>query len=62
MAHLRSDTLELYYLGRLKKATVRRTEEHLLVCEKCRERLDAVESLILSIRAASDGAAMTASA
>ena len=63
LAHLSSDTLERYYLGRLKKAAVQRTEEHLLVCQKCREHLDGLESLILSIGAAStDEAGLTMSA
>ena len=50
MTHLATDTLERYSIGRLTEDGVRRTEEHLLVCHECRDRLDAFETFLSSIR------------
>jgi len=58
-AHLRADTLERYSFGQLSGLSLKRTEEHLLLCSICRERLDEVEMLLTSIRAAHEPLAAT---
>jgi anti-sigma factor RsiW len=37
--HISDDLLDLYAIGTLSTASVAELEEHLLVCEMCRERL-----------------------
>ena len=53
MIHLRADVLEDFALGRLPEKGVARVEEHLLVCDTCRNRLDNVEAFVISVRAGS---------
>jgi hypothetical protein len=42
--HLDEESLELYAFGRLAEARAGLLEEHLLICEECRTRLDATEN------------------
>lgn len=50
MPHLASNTIEKYSLQRLNDAQVARAEEHLIVCDNCRERLDQFESFRVLLR------------
>ncbi len=52
LAHLRADSLERYSFGQLSGLSLKRTEEHLLLCTNCRERLDELELMLTAIRAA----------
>jgi len=60
LAHLRADTLERYSFRQLSGLSLRRTEEHLLLCDECRKRLDELETMLTSIRAAHQPLSMTA--
>jgi hypothetical protein len=44
--HLDEESLELYAFGRLAEERAELLEEHLLICEECRTRLDTTESYI----------------
>jgi hypothetical protein len=44
--HFDEESLELYAFGRLAEARAELLEEHLLICEECRTRLDTTESYI----------------
>ena len=44
--HLDDDSLELYAFGRLGEARAEMLEEHLLICDGCRTRLDVTERYI----------------
>jgi hypothetical protein len=48
--HESDERLELYALDRLSDSDLIRTEEHLLVCDLCRERLDVTANFALAIR------------
>jgi predicted anti-sigma-YlaC factor YlaD len=50
MAHLHSETVEKYLFRRLTEVDEARCEEHLLVCEKCRDRLDEFERFVQTLR------------
>lgn len=50
--HPSDDDLELYALGRLTEPDLGRVEEHLLVCEECRVRLDEEDAFVKAVRAA----------
>jgi hypothetical protein len=49
-AHESDDQLELYALDRLNDSETIRVEEHLMVCEPCRERLEEIAAFALAIR------------
>lgn len=53
--HQSDERLELYALGRLPDSDSTLLEEHLLVCELCRESLDQVEAYALAMRSAVAG-------
>lgn len=57
--HLRADSLERYSFGQIFGLSLKRTEEHLLVCAECRERLDEFELMLTAIRAAHEPLSMT---
>ena len=59
LAHLRGDSLERYSFGQLRGQSLKRTEEHLLLCATCRECLDEFEQMITAIRAAHRPLVMT---
>lgn len=48
--HESDERLELYALDRLSDSDVIRIEEHLLVCDICRERLDETATFAFAIR------------
>jgi anti-sigma factor ChrR (cupin superfamily) len=57
--HLRADSIERYSFGQLAGLSLKRTEEHLLLCTECRERLDEFEMMLTAIRAAHQPMTMT---
>jgi hypothetical protein len=52
--HLDDDALEAYSMGNLAESEVGAFEEHLLVCEPCRLRLDQNDAYIASMRGAAE--------
>ncbi len=60
IAHLRSDTIERYSFGKLADVSLKRTEQHLMICEACRERLDEFEAFLTSLRGAQEAMTLTA--
>ena len=48
--HITEDELELYTLGHLSHSEAGVVEQHLLVCEQCRNALRGVEETIQTIR------------
>ena len=50
--HPSEETLELYAMRRLEEAHEARVEEHLLLCQQCRERLQAADDYVQAMRAA----------
>jgi anti-sigma factor RsiW len=50
MRHLSDDSLELYSLGRLTEPERTQAEEHLLMCDECRKRLEATDAYIAAMR------------
>ena len=59
LAHLRADSIERYSFGQLSGLSLKRTEEHLLLCADCRERLDELEMMLTALRAAHGPLSMT---
>jgi hypothetical protein len=60
LEHLPSDFLKRYSVDKLTETEITRTEEHLLLCQLCRDRLDDLEESRTSIKSA--GASDVASA
>ncbi|HVX66782.1 MAG TPA: hypothetical protein VHA11_09285 [Bryobacteraceae bacterium] len=54
--HIHDDLLEACALGRQSEADLAYAEEHMLVCERCRERFVAMESFVSALRNALDAA------
>jgi anti-sigma factor RsiW len=50
--HCTDDALELYALGRLEVSRTEALEEHLLICEPCRERLDETDIFVRAMKGA----------
>ena len=50
--HPSDDEIELYALGRLAEARVSTLEEHLLICEPCRARLEEMDEYVAAMRQA----------
>jgi anti-sigma factor RsiW len=50
--HCTDDALELYALGRLGGMHAEALEEHLLICEPCRERLDETDIFVRAMKGA----------
>lgn len=50
--HNDDDRLELYALRRLPTSEVEKVEEHLLICDSCRDRLDEIAAFAFSTRTA----------
>ena len=50
--HISDDDLEGYSLGRLDDAAAAPADEHLLVCEACRNRLARWDQYVRALRAA----------
>lgn len=51
-SHPSDDEMELYVLGRLGEVHAAPVEEHLLVCETCRQRLEEMEEYAIAMRQA----------
>jgi hypothetical protein len=54
MRHLSSNAIEKYSLQRLTEGIGARVEEHLLICDGCRESLDEFEAFRQAIKDGSD--------
>ena len=52
MPHISDDLLEGYSMGRLTEPEMAPLEEHLLICEACRDRLVRMDFDIAAIREA----------
>jgi len=50
--HIAEDVLEQYAMSKLGEAEVIPVEEHLLICEQCRERVAWLDEFVRSMRAA----------
>ncbi len=48
--HLTGDMLEAYAMGKTPEADLAGIEEHMLICERCRERLSATEVFLAALR------------
>ncbi len=49
-SHITEEWLELYALGRLPEEKAEVLEEHILICEGCRERLDGADAYVRAMR------------
>jgi len=61
-SHPAEDVLEQYAMGSLSEAEVVPVEEHLLVCQDCRQRLEFLDDFVGSIRSAARTASRAAAA
>jgi anti-sigma factor ChrR (cupin superfamily) len=52
--HTDEETLERYSMGQLSECDSTPLEEHLLICQACRDRLEFLDTYHQSIRAASN--------
>ena len=52
MAHIPEEVLEEYALGRVAEPALSEVEQHLLVCEHCREVVTEVDRMRAILRAA----------
>jgi hypothetical protein len=50
--HLTEDQIELYSLGRLDSSDISPLEEHLMICEACRQNLDEARDMSVAMREA----------
>ena len=50
--HIDAETLERYALGHLAEAELGRVEEHLLLCQECRNWLIVAEKYVRTMREA----------
>jgi len=50
--HGTDDQLEDYVFGRLPRPDLPALEEHLMICDACRDRLDSIEAITVGIRGA----------
>jgi hypothetical protein len=50
--HASEDDLELYAMGRLETGRVAEFEEHLYVCDSCRDKLETAERFIMAMQGA----------
>lgn len=55
--HATAEQLEEYSFGRLGENQLERIEEHLLVCQRCQEELEALDSFRSNLRAAMESPA-----
>ena len=51
MYHVSEDALEEYSLHHLRQDETETVAEHLVICEKCRVRLESIETFIDDLRA-----------
>ncbi len=50
--HIAEDVLEAFAMARLSGAEIVPVEEHLLICQRCRERVAWLDDFVGSIRSA----------
>lgn len=50
--HIAEDALEEYVRAKLSEAEIVPVEEHLLICQRCRERVAWLDDFVSAIRAA----------
>lgn len=50
--HLSEEDIELYVLGRMEDNRLEYVEEHLLVCERCQQKVEEEEDFVRTLRAA----------
>jgi anti-sigma factor ChrR (cupin superfamily) len=50
--HLTEETAERYSMGGLSAGTTARIEEHLLICERCRQSVAAADAYLAATRRA----------
>jgi hypothetical protein len=50
--HLPDDTLELYAMGQLSESSLAATEEHLYLCESCRQRMASMDAYVALMKQA----------
>lgn len=62
LPHLHPHSLEKYLFHRSSHAHLVRTEEHLLVCDLCRDRLDEFDAFVQTMKDIFGESAMTAGA
>lgn len=48
--HLSEESLEKYAMGKLPASRVAQAEEHLLVCQKCRDHVELIGLIIAGLR------------
>lgn len=60
--HILEDALEGYVMARLSDEEAVPVEEHLLICQRCRERVAWLDDFVGSIRSAADGTSRGAGA
>ena len=60
--HIAEDVLEQYVGAKLREAEVGRVEEHLLICQRCRERAAWLDDFVSSIRSAARATSRVAAA
>jgi hypothetical protein len=51
-SHVEEELLEQYSVGCLAESQVARVEEHVLLCEACQDKLEQIDSWIMSVRRA----------
>jgi hypothetical protein len=52
VVHIGEDDLEQYAMRTIPESACATLEEHLLICEDCRDRLEATDEYVAAIRAA----------
>ena len=52
LTHIAEETLERYAMARLSEAELVPVEEHLLLCQDCRERVAWLEDFVCAMRSA----------
>jgi anti-sigma factor RsiW len=60
--HIAEDTLERYVMARLSEAELVPVEEHLLICQDCRERVAWLDDFVGAVRSAARAASRGAGA
>ncbi len=50
MQHLTEDEIEKYAMGKMPETEAAAAEEHLLICEPCRDELELIGLIICGLR------------
>jgi hypothetical protein len=48
--HLSEDEIEQYAMGKLPEIKINQAEEHLLICQQCRDELELLGLIIAGLR------------